>query len=592
MPRLRVAGVVLLGGLLLLSVSIALAATGELTQKAGIAGCVSDDGTSDGTVVTAGECADGNQIEPRAVVVSPDGLNVYAASATKNAIDIFDRDPATGAITQKPGAAGCISEGGGGGCGPGVAISNTIDITVSPDGENVYVVALSSDALTIFDRDLSTGALTQKTGNAGEDGCISDGGFGVCVDGRVLDAPSGVVVSPDGENVYVASGGLSDAIAVFDRNTSTGVLDQPAGTAGCISESGADGCGNGRGLGGVGQGGASSLAITTNGLNVYATSANDDINEPDSLAVLIRNPGTGTLSQTGTTADCFSDTGSGGDCTDVTGLDGAEFLAISPDDANVYVSGAVGVTDAAITIFDRANDGTLTQKALPAGCITDDGSLGCTDGLEVDRPRGVTVSPDGETVYISGFDSGSIAIFDRANDGVLTQKAIPNGCVTDDGSGGDCLDGKALGGGLQVALSPDGTSLYVPAVFVDAVAVFDRDDGVAPDTSISSGPTGQTTNRSPSFAFTADEPDATLECRLDSEAFAACTSPKAYSTLALGAHTFQVRGTDRFGNVEASPASRAFTIVAPVTPDTTVNGSASARSPQRRQGNRIRVRVK
>jgi DNA-binding beta-propeller fold protein YncE len=56
--------------------------------------------------------------------------------------------------------------------------------------------------------------LTQKAGTAG---CISQTGTsGVCVDGTALDAPNGVVVSPDGTSVYVASLN-SSAVAVFDR---------------------------------------------------------------------------------------------------------------------------------------------------------------------------------------------------------------------------------------------------------------------------------------------------------------------------------------------------------------------------------------
>jgi DNA-binding beta-propeller fold protein YncE len=45
------------------------------------------------------------------VAVSPDGHSVYVASGGSNAIAIFDRDTATGELTQKQGMDGCISEG-------------------------------------------------------------------------------------------------------------------------------------------------------------------------------------------------------------------------------------------------------------------------------------------------------------------------------------------------------------------------------------------------------------------------------------------------------------------------------------------------
>ena len=58
---------------------------------------------------------------------------------------------------------------------------------------------------------------------------------------------------------------------------------------------------------------------------------------------------------------------------------------------------------------------------------------------------------------------------------------------------------------------------------------------------ITSGPSGATSATSATFAFVAGTRGDTLECSLDGAAFAACTSPKAYSGLRDGAHTFRVR---------------------------------------------------
>ncbi len=61
-------------------------------------------------------------------------------------------------------------------------------------------------------------------------------------------------------------------------------------------------------------------------------------------------------------------------------------------------------------------------------------------------------------------------------------------------------------------------------------------------------PSDPSNSRSPTFTFTASEP---TQCKLDGEAFAACTSPKGYSNLADGEHTFTVKATDAAGNTGA-----------------------------------------
>ncbi|MGZ6793084.1 MAG: hypothetical protein ACXVFV_09030, partial [Mycobacteriales bacterium] len=91
-------------------------------------------------------------------------------------------------------------------------------------------------------------------------------------------------------------------------------------------------------------------------------------------------------------------------------------------------------------------------------------------------------------------------------------------------------------------------------------------DTTPPDTSITSAPADPSTSTSASFAFTATESGSTFECRLDAGAYAACTSPKAYSALTTGSHTFSVRATDAAGNTDASPATKTWTVQGASTP--------------------------
>ncbi|MBS1870440.1 MAG: hypothetical protein JSS99_12340 [Actinobacteria bacterium] len=77
--------------------------------------------------------------------------------------------------------------------------------------------------------------------------------------------------------------------------------------------------------------------------------------------------------------------------------------------------------------------------------------------------------------------------------------------------------------------------------------------------SITSGPSGTTSATSATFAFAAGARGDTLECALDAAAFAACTSPKSYSGLGDGAHTFRVRERTRAGQV-GDAATRTWTV--------------------------------
>ena len=98
-------------------------------------------------------------------------------------------------------------------------------------------------------------------------------------------------------------------------------------------------------------------------------------------------------------------------------------------------------------------------------------------------------------------------------------------------------------------------------------------DTTQPDTTITDGPPASTTATGATFSFTSTKSPATFECKLDAGSFAACTTPKAYSGLAVGSHTFSVRAKDGAGNQDPTPAARAWTIAAPGTDPGTGGGN-------------------
>ncbi|MEW6637756.1 MAG: PD40 domain-containing protein [Actinomycetota bacterium] len=87
-----------------------------------------------------------------------------------------------------------------------------------------------------------------------------------------------------------------------------------------------------------------------------------------------------------------------------------------------------------------------------------------------------------------------------------------------------------------------------------------QQDSIPPNTTITSGPPNITSATSASFSLLSTETGSTFRCSLDGAPFAPCTSPKVYSGLANGSHTFRVRATDAADNTDATPAARRWTV--------------------------------
>ena len=210
-----------------------------------------------------------------------------------------------------------------------------------------------------------------------------------------------------------------------------------------------------------GLAGASAVAASADGGHVYAAGAGES-----AVAVFARDPRNGLLEFVGQVRD-----GVGG----VDGLAAAAAVALSGDGSSVYVAGEL---DDAVAAFLRDPDsGELDFVELER-----DG-VGGVNGLG--GARDLAVSPDGAHLYVAGAADSAVAVFARSSgDGSLSFLQVRL-----EGAGGV----SGIAGASALALSPDGSHLYVAGESGDSVAVFARDLPAALSTWSSASSTGPTT---------------------------------------------------------------------------------------------------
>ena len=112
------------------------------------------------------------------VEISPDptGSHAYAAAFRSDSLTTLRRDDATGELSF-------VEVHSGGQFGVVVGLDGVNEVAVSPNGRQVYAVSIDrlgvgEDALVTFDRDTTTGQLTFKDAQLGDDDWLDAAGLG------------------------------------------------------------------------------------------------------------------------------------------------------------------------------------------------------------------------------------------------------------------------------------------------------------------------------------------------------------------------------------------------------------------------------
>ncbi|WP_197526815.1 S8 family serine peptidase [Pirellulimonas nuda] len=371
------------------------------------------------------------------IAATADGRFIYVAGAGESKIQRFKRDSSTGVltplgVTTSASLVGAVN-----------ILQDVVKIVVAPAAAlgSVYLYALSSSgALAVFSVNTMTGDLTEVD-------VVRNGDVRGATVSR-LDGSTGLAVSPDGTRVYVSNSGPSalngGSLLIFERLAG---FSPELRFRRVLS--------NGAGVSPFGTGGR---GVAAYGGQVYVVGETAD--SLDTLTTFNLAAAPFYLNYTSVLRN-----GQSG----VSGLDGANDIAISSDGRFAYVSAA---TDGSATVFARDTLGALTfLETLSEGDI--DNAGGVVRGVQ--DASSVTISADGSRVYVTGKRNygspedpllvGAVAVFSRnASSGRLTfLHALADGVP--DAFGGPVenlengVDALATGGFLYVIAGGDENAL-------------------------------------------------------------------------------------------------------------------------------------
>ena len=431
----------------------------------------------------------------------------------------------------------------------GLVVSNSVFINNSCVSEGGAITAnTASGNLTIVDCNFENNHVTKPDPNGGRGGAISHvSGPLVAQHNRFFGNTA--ATHSNGDTIFQASGtGTIDATRNWwGANTGPGPADFLLGAT-FVTSLGHLQLSHVPGVAALGVGGGTLLTADLRTLSTGGTVAASDLAGlpalPDTAVTLFNNttPSLGSLSGANTR---FSQ-----------GVATATFTAGS----------AKGVAAINATLDNQTVTANIT---LPTAVVS------------INR---VTASPAnlGTVQWTVTFDSAVNGVgsgnFTLANTGLGGTPAIttvsPAGAaptttwtVTASTGSGSGTIGLNMTGATGVS-SPINNLTFVGQVYIVDLA--------PPTTTLTATPPASSSSSAASFSFTGADVGSGLagfEFSLDGSGFASATSPKSFTGLADGSHTFQVRAKDNAGNVDATPDSFTWTIDA--SPPTIAIGSPS-----------------
>jgi YVTN family beta-propeller protein len=320
------------------------------------------------------------------------------------------------------------------------------DITVSPDGEHVYVAR--SDSVIVINGRQHIVARIPVTGPAKS--LVMDAGgkqlFVIGYDGSVLvidtrehiaqtlqdECASDVVVSPDGRHLYAAhnqvtDGEASGAISVIDIACATTIATVPVHDV-------------------------AALATSPDGSRLYAVSYD--------RRAYHQYPA-GWLTIIDTASHAAVKTIAIGAC--------PETVTTSPDGTYLYITHhdtcsvsavnlttdsttAIALSDTPLAVVFTPDCGHAYLRNVCSLTLIDTTTNDAKDIDAGDLPRGMQLSPDGKRAYVTNFGDGTLSVVDAITSSVVTTVDVP-------------------GYPDAVAVSPDGQRIYVGDYWSGAVTV-------------------------------------------------------------------------------------------------------------------------